>query len=294
MQSHRRSFLARGLASACAVATAAGPLSRRRGACRADPGRQSEGPIATAGACPLDYGLSFICNPSPHNAVRFWVESRTTLIDEATGERAAFYQCASCKSENTFAEKGLFQEDNYDFLPIFGGKDAEDLLIFRRPARRSERYRQVVKSEEVWGRPILKLRRGRNVQALATWEAIRDATAAGVPIVGQTEIENADTGLRAIIECPVKTMNVSLDRKMYQVDTGPIAFADLSRRFDPWIACLRLAFIAFNAPHFADFVIEQPTPVIEGEREVCEIYHYSNPISLAAKNRLLAVKAADC
>ena len=28
----------------------------------------------------LDYGRSFICNPSSANAVRFWVESRTILI----------------------------------------------------------------------------------------------------------------------------------------------------------------------------------------------------------------------
>jgi len=29
-----------------------------------------------------------------------------------------YYQCASCKSENTFAERDLFQKDNYDFLPV--------------------------------------------------------------------------------------------------------------------------------------------------------------------------------
>jgi hypothetical protein len=58
----------------------------------------------------------------------------------------------------------------------------------------------------------------------------------------------------------------------------------------PAIDCLRLAFVAFNAPHFADFVIEQPTPVIENEKEVCQVYHYSRPISLPAANRLLAIE----
>ena len=286
MHTTRRSFLSRGLASACAVAATAAT-------CRAGHGQESQGQAEGPAARPLDYGLSFLSNPSPANSVRFWIESRTTLIDDSTGERGEFYQCASCKSERTFAEEGLFQVDNYDFLPIFGGKEAEDLLIFRRPARLSERYRQVTKSEDVWGKPILKLREGRDVRVLDTWEAIRDATAAAVPIVTQTEIANPETGLRAIIECPVKTMNVSLDLKMYQVDTGPIAFPDLSRRFDPWIECLSLAFVAFNAPHFADFVIEQPTPVVEDEKELCKIHHYSNPISLPAKNTVLAVGAAD-
>ncbi len=290
MPTTRRRFLSRGLASACAIATTAGPAVARAGG---EDARPAEEPAAAGSPRCLDYGLSFLCNPSPANAVRFWIESRTTLVDEADGARSEFYQCASCKSEHTFAEQGLFQEENYDFLPIFGGEEVQDLLIFRRPAGLSERYREVARSEDVWGKPILKLREARHVRVLDTWEAIRDATAAGLPLVTQTEIANPETGLRAIIECPVKTMNVSLQRRMYQVDTGPVAFADLSKRPDPWIGCLRLAFVAFNAPHFADFVIEQPTPVVEEGSELCQIYHYSNPISLPAKNTVLSIGTAD-
>ncbi len=240
----------------------------------------------------LDYGLSFLCNPSPKNSVRFWIESRTTIIDDQTGQSTDFYQCASCKSENTFGQKDLLYQDNYDFMPIFGGPEAEDLLIFRRPAQLSDRYRQITKSEQVWGKPILKLREGKRTTELTTWDEIRDATRAAIPIVTRTEISHPDTKLRAIIECPVKTMNISLERKMYQVDTGPIALPDLGSRFDPAIESLRLAFVVFNAPHFADFVIEQPTAVVEDVQEKCKIYHYSNPISLPAKNTVFAVEPA--
>jgi hypothetical protein len=234
----------------------------------------------------LDYGRSFICNPSPANAVRFWVESRTTIIDAKADKVTEYYQCASCKSERTFADKDLFQQDNYDFLPIFGG---EDLLIFRRRVWLNPEYRQVTKAERVWGKPILRLHEATDITELKTWEQIRDATAAAVPIVTQTEIANAKTGLRAVIECPTKTMNVSIDKKMYQVDTGPIALPDLAKRYDPEINCLRLAFVAFNAPTFADFVVEQPTPVIEEDQEKCKVYHYSNPFSMPAKNRVYAL-----
>ena len=67
---------------------------------------------------------------------------------------------------------------------------------------------------------------------------------------------------------------------------------DLSRRYEPLVECLKLAFIAFNAPHFADFVVEQPTPVVEDGQERCQVFHYSNPISLAAKNALFALDDA--
>jgi hypothetical protein len=232
----------------------------------------------------LDYGRSFICNSAPFNAVRFWVESRTTWIDDETGTSQVFYQCGSCKSENTFAEEQLFQEDNYDFLPILGG---EDWLIFRRRCQVSDSYRQV--QSKIWGQPILKLRYGRSTTELRSFEQIRDATADGVPLVARTEIRNQGTRLRAVLEYPVKTMNVSLENSLYQVDTGPIAYPDLSGRVDTPIECLSLAFVAFNTFDSADFIVEQPTPVVQAGQQVVEVYHYSKPFSLVARNRLLAV-----
>lgn len=236
----------------------------------------------------LDYGRSFICGTAPFNCVRFWVESRTTVFDDQAGTSTDYYQCASCKSENTFGDKDLFLADNYDFLPILGDGY---WLIFRRHARITPRYRAIRKVEEMWGVPRMILHDAAELTALGTFEKIRDATAAGLPLVTQTEIRNDQTGLRAVIECPTKTMNISLEKSMYQVDTGPIAFPDLTRRSDPPIDSLSLGFVAFNAPHFADFVLEQPTPVVEEgqEEEKTKIYHYSSPFSLPARNVVLAL-----
>ncbi len=248
---------------------------------------QSEMSDALKEMPPLDYGRSFICHSADFNSVRFWVESRTRMIDEKAGTSTDYYQCASCKSENTFGEKDLFYEDNYDFLPILG--DGR-WLVFRRTVRLSEGYRAIAPVEKYWGPPILKLREAKTPRLLESWEEIRDVTAEAIPIVTQTEISNPEIGLRAIIECPTKTLNISHDKKMYQVDTGPIALPDLSQRFDPEIESLRLAFVAFNAPDFADFVVEQPTPVSEDGEGDCKVYHYSNPISLPAKNRVIALR----
>src|SRR5678815_2851530 len=201
-------------------------------------------PAKVDGLTCLDYGRSFICNTAAFNAVRFWVESRTILIDGE--QRFEFYQCGSCKSENTFAKEDLFAKENYDFLPILGDGY---WLIFRRTAKLNPLYRSFKKMEDIWGPANLKLRVARKLTVLETFEQIRDATAAAIPIVSRTEIHDETTGLKAIIECPVKTMNVALERKLYQVDTGPVAFPDLSKRYEPRIDAVRLAFVAFNAPH---------------------------------------------
>ena len=87
---------------------------------------------------PLDYGRSFLIGRAPANEVRFWAESRTRLIDEQTGRSEDYIQAGSCKSEHTFAERDLFVEDNYDFLPVFG---PEYGVVFRRRAYLDEGYR---------------------------------------------------------------------------------------------------------------------------------------------------------
>jgi hypothetical protein len=276
MNTDRRTFVAAGLAAACTAGSASKALAEFK---------TDEGPAQVDGLTCLDYGRSFICNTAPFNNVRFWIESRTVLFD---GERSLeFYQCGSCKSENTFAEKDLFHADNYDFLPILGDGH---WLIFRRTARLNPNYRQIKTTEEIWGPPLVKLREARRLTLLDTWAKIRDATAAATPIVARTELTSDEAGFRAVIECPVKTMNISLEKEMYQVDTGPIAFPDLARRHEPHIDCLHLAFVAFNAPHVADFILEQPTPVIENGEERNQIHHFSGLRSFPARNILLAVE----
>jgi len=237
----------------------------------------------------LDYGRSFICHPpESENAVRFWVESRTTIVDEDGGKSTDYYQCGSCKSEDTFAPKDLFLEDNYDFLPIYGDGD---LLVFRRRAYLNDNYREITGYKTAWGKPILKLVDAEPTVVLDTPQKVLEATLSAVPIVARTEIRNSKSRLRAVMEYPVKTMNTNVQRGIYQVDTGPVAFPDLERVYESQIDCLSLAFVAFNRADSADFVIEQPTPVMEQGKEITRVYHYSARVTLKATNTLLSAGA---
>lgn len=233
----------------------------------------------------LDYGRSFINTTDESNAPLFWVESRCRISDPATGETAEYFQCGSCKSENTFAESGLFQENNYDFLPVFGDHHC---VIFRRHAQFTEGYREVRPAEEAWGgtAPCLRPFTGR---VLTSPQAIFKAMDAGKPIIGQTELRDEETGRTAVIEYPVKTLNRRRSEGLWQVDTGPVLLPDLSAPPDQWSQTLRLAYIAFRTWDWADFVVEQPTPVIADGEEVAQVYHYSGLMHMETRNVLLAL-----
>ena len=232
---------------------------------------------------PLDYGRAFLIGNAPENEVRFWVESRTRIIDKTSGQSEDYVQVGSCKSEHTFAKDNLLHEDNYDFLPIFG---PEWSVVYRRHANLRDSYREIRRSEEWWNGQQYHLIVGSDVEELTSDAAVREATYDSVPIVAQTQVRNEKTGLQAIMEYPVKTMNTNRANDIYQVDTGPVAFPDLSQRHARHVDALSLAFVVFNAPHFADFVLEMPTRV--GDEQV---YHYSKVVSLAAVNRLYAVQS---
>jgi hypothetical protein len=225
----------------------------------------------------------------PANEVRFWAESRTRIVDEETGKSEDYIQTGSCKSEDTFAEKNLFYRDNYDFLPIFG---PEYGIMFRRKAWLNADYRSCLAVEDMWEGQKYHLVEAASFEALTTNEDVIEATHAFLPIVAQTELWDEATKLRGVIEFPVKTMNTNRKRNIYQVDTGPVAFLDLSKCHERYVDGIALAFVAFNAPHFADFVIEEPTSIRENGREgeeICKVHHYSRRVSLTAKNRLYAI-----
>ena len=238
---------------------------------------------------PLDYGRSFILGKATWNEVRFWVESRTRIIDDRTGRHEDYLQCGACKSEDTFGKKGLFLKDNYDFIPIFGPKYG---IIFRRHAYPNADYKSVQLATGMWDGQTNHLLGTPGYAELTTNDAILHATRAYLPLVAQTEIWNDETKLRAIIEYPVKTINTHRERNMHQVDTGPVAFPDLSKGGKRHVDAISLAFVAFNVPTFADFLLEAPTPVREQGfkgKELCKIYHFAKRLSLKAKNRLIAI-----
>lgn len=230
---------------------------------------------------PINYGLSFISGRWPENRVRFWVESRMRYIDEVNKITEDYYQCGACKSEDTFAEKDLFYKDNYDFTPVFG---PEHGIIFRRKAYLNDNYKSCLKAADMWQGQDYKLKEADHAKLLESNADIRRATHEAIPLVAQTEIANEELGIRAIIEYPIKTMNINDDRDIYQVDTGPVLLPDLSKRHERIVDGISLAYIAFNVSTVADFVIEAPTPVMENGKEICKVYHYSRIISLKSKN----------
>jgi hypothetical protein len=176
---------------------------------------------------------------------------------------------------------------NYDFLPVF--TDGQT-IVFRRPAQFSETYRRV--TGPLWGGMVPRLRPAK-ARVLADAAEIAAAVAAGLPLIGQVELADAASGRRALLEFPVKTMNLSTDGRRWQVDTGPVVLPDLEAPPERWSESLRLAFVAYNAWDWADLVIEAPTPVQIDGKAVATVHHYSEMLHCVTRNQVLALELED-
>ena len=101
----------------------------------------------------------------------------------------------------------------------------------------------------------------RPPEVLENDEEIIDATLNDLLLIGRTEIWDDDQGMSAMVEYPVKTMNIHPERKRFQVDTGPLLFPDLSLTVERQIECFSIAFVCYNTFDLAEFILRVPISV---------------------------------
>ena len=228
--------------------------------------------------------------PFSLNNARIQVECRLEVVEKASGLRQEFLLGASCKTERVGVERDIWLAPNADFVPVLS---AEKFLTIKSYARigleQQVRFytqktvqpdRQTGGVAEAYDSLRLDVATCPG-ELLATPEEIVKATLGNEVLVARTEIENAR--YRTVIEYPIKTMNANERDMIYQTDTGPILYPDLSREPDDLIGGIELAFAAFNCPSWIELLLRVPTDVGEG----VQVYHYNQSLRLeGVKNQV--------
>jgi hypothetical protein len=213
--------------------------------------------------------------------VRINVDCRCELANRETAERHEFILGAPCKTELVGVERDIWMEPNADFCVV---ASTEEFLVLKSWARQGM---DVAKHPQVSGLP-LERQSGLCREAWAAFsinlqsvpgnavrsiEDIIASTQSDRPLVARIQYD--DGPWQVTIDHPVKTMNYSERDGVYQTDTGPILFPDLSAerltRGGRLIDCFDLAYAAFNSAGWAEFIVNVPTPIGSG----LSVNHYS-------------------
>lgn len=125
---------------------------------------------------------------------------------------------------------------------------------------------------------------------LSGFEQVADAILGTQMIISR--IEYSDGDFDVCIDQPVKTINLAERDQLHQTDTGPIILPDLSmqrlEQADLEIDVFDLAYSAWHAPDWAEFVVRTPLKLTEG----ISVNHFMETRHVSStRNTLLLV---DC
>lgn len=229
--------------------------------------------------------------PYSLNNARIQVDCCCTVTEKATAWSQQFVLGASCKTERVGVERDIWTEPNADFVPIFSDVGFVNLKTYSQAGLDVELYppgsgrqtdRQSGRLQDVFAATRIDLAESEG-NVLETGEEIVEATLGNVPLNARTTIQSKRYS--AVIEYPVKTMNANERDIVYQTDTGPVLFPDLSAEPEEMLLRMELAFAAFNAPDWVEFLIRAPTPVSDRIR----VQHYSKPLRCDSRNEVIRV-----
>lgn len=224
--------------------------------------------------------------PYSLNNARIQLESRCRIIEKSTGLAHMFVLGASCKTERVGVDRDIWTEPNADFAPIFSADQFLALKTFARagvevdlypPGSGKQSDRQLGVVAEIFDELRIDVVETPGT-LLASPREIISAVLENARLVARTELES--DRYAAAIEYPVKTINANERDNIYQTDTGPHLFPDLSCDSDHLLERMELAFSAFNSPDWAEFLVRVPTLIAES----VSVYHYSRPVRLNCRN----------
>ncbi|MFO7946892.1 MAG: hypothetical protein R6V19_08760 [Armatimonadota bacterium] len=218
----------------------------------------------------------------PANNARIQVEATCTVTQEGH-EPVEYTLVASCKSEDMYLDDNLFKTPNYDFCAIF----SDDEYRIHRVGLTADAHEMEAGLSADRFHDVRFTVRECDAEELPDAAAVVEATSEGRIIVCRTRIEEPDTGFSALLEYPVKTMNVRRDPAAYQVDTGPVILPGLWGETTA-LEDFRLAYIVYNRADRAEFVIQEPTLLDPDDPDSAHVMHYSRTHSMSAENTLYA------
>jgi len=236
--------------------------------------------------CDFSHSYLTFTVPDRSNTARIQLDARCLVTDRNAGTTEEFVLITPCKSERMYLKEALFQDPNYDFCGIWSRQ--EYLILRTYPTHDPQRVAEWDAGENAarFAEVKIDVRPLPHAQLLETDEQVVTATRKNLALVARTHLAHADPHLSAVLEYPIKTMNVCEGTKRFQVDTGPVIVPDFGVKHASRITHHALAFIGYNTFNSAEFVLREPTPVAVDGKEVCKVWHYSRIVRMAARHEI--------
>ena len=217
------------------------------------------------------------------NCVRIQIDAACSITTTKTNTTTDFYLIAPCRKEWMYREKGLIMEPGGEYRVIFSLDQQHDVsmatIVGDRLLPTSTASFLALEFEIEYA----------EAERLTDDHEVVRASLGGNPITVRTHLADPDGDASAVLEYPVRTMNYHPDRSRFQVDTGPLIFADLESLSDTGDPALRLAHTVFNRFDYAEFVCRQNPETASSSAGVVTL-NYADVIARNVVHDLFAIK----
>ena len=197
--------------------------------------------------------------------VRFNLESRCEITEEATGKSTELFLGAPCRSEYTIAKRNLFQIPSGEWRFAFSRQSS--LSIATRPSTEAEPA-SASKLSEKFQDVRIDIRTFSDVEDLTDANQIVEAAL-------NNEVLNAystyrDRDFTVTVEYPVNLINVHVEEADFQVCTGPVLLPDLATWNGEEVERVFVAHVAISDFDFVEFILRREVEAAPEERSWLE------------------------
>ena len=195
--------------------------------------------------------------------VRFNIESKCDVRDEATGHAAELFGGAPCRGEYTIADRNLFTVPSSEFRMAFSRE--RTLKIAGRPSAEQE---DMSLSDELLADRFqahkIDIRSREDVTELRTAEEVIEATLANDMLNARSTYKDP-RGVSVSVEYPVNLINLDEAGGKFQVCTGPVIVPDIATWDGTDVRRVFLAHAAFSAFDHVEFILRRVVEPAESE-----------------------------
>lgn len=223
------------------------------------------------------YAGGFVGKAGQVYQVRFNLEAKCEVRDEASGYVAELFLGAPCRTEYTIAKRNLFQVPSDEFRMAFSR--ASRLTIARRPSDEEEPV-SVARLDEAFQSHRIDIRTFPDASDLTDAGSIVRATLANDLLNARSTYRDADRGLTISVEYPVNLININEDDDEFQICTGPVIVPDLATWNGRDVKRVFLAHVAISDFDYVEFILRREVDVSKSDKEWLDKPHGRDRLEL--------------
>ena len=189
-------------------------------------------------------------------------EATGTITNHDTGHVEELFLLHPCLGEFTIPKKDFFLLPSYEFRVIFTptheipiDRPASDAQLQRTPQHhRFQGFR-------------LNTRTCSGSSTLTTAKEVIEATLANRLLNARTTFQDPDGHYTVCLQYPARSMNLNVEENLFQVDTGPIPFPEMTGWEGERPLFAFLSFVAFSSFDSAEFILRREIEPSEEEKK---------------------------